>query len=89
MQSVVKAFFSISVETAGSQKMPQWKVILLFLWKVRVLIKFRDRMQQSVSGKFGKSFVMYICENCGLSKNGSAEIGTSISVETAGSQKIP
>ena len=66
MGSRVKAFCSISVETAGSQKMHRWKVILLYLWKVRVLRIFFDKMQQV---KLGESFLFYICEECGLSEN--------------------
>ena len=63
MGSRVKAFCSISVEAAGSQKMHWWKVILLNLLKVRVLRIFFDKM------KLGESFLFYICEECGLSEN--------------------
>ena len=52
----VKAFCSISAETAGSQKMPWWKVILLSLWKVRVLRRFLDKMQQMSVGSWVKAF---------------------------------
>ena len=80
----VKAFCSISAETAGSEKMPWWKVILLSLWKVRVLRRFLDKMQINVYAKCGESFLFNLCGNCGLSKNASVESDTSISVESAG-----
>ena len=43
------------------------------------------------ANKQGKFVILYkfLPRNCWLSKNGSVESGTSISVETAGSQKIP
>ena len=47
MRSLVKAFWSISVDTAGSQKMPLRKVILLSLWKVWVLRRFLDKRNKS------------------------------------------
>ena len=50
--------------------MPQWKAILLSLWKVRVLRRFLDKLQQMSMGSWVKAFC-------------------SISVESAGSQKIP
>ena len=68
MHSVVKVFFSISVETAGSQKMPQWKVILLFLWKVRVDRRFLDKMEQMSVGSWVKAFCSISVESAGSHK---------------------
>ena len=50
--SWVKALWWISVETAGSPKMAQWKVVLLSLWKLRVLRRFLDKMQQMSAGSW-------------------------------------
>ena len=63
----VKAFCSISAETAGSEKMPWWKVILLSLWKVRILRRFLDKMQINVYAQCGESFLFYLCGKCGFS----------------------
>ena len=54
LESLVYAFCSISVETVGSQKMPQRKVILS-LWKVRVIRRFLNKMQQMSLGSWVKA----------------------------------
>ena len=64
----VKAFCSISVETAGSQKMPQWKEILLFLWKVRVDRRFLDKMEQMSVGSWVKAFCSISVKSAGFRK---------------------
>ena len=46
-------------------------------------------MQSKVYGKLDESLLFDLSGNCGLSKNASVESDTSISVESAGSQKIP
>ena len=58
------------------------------LLKVWVHRRFLDKMQQMSTESWVKAFCS-ICGICGLSKNASVEGNTSISVESAGSQKIP
>ena len=87
------AFFLISVETAGSQKMPRWKVILLSLWKVWVLRRFLDKMQQASAGSWLIAFYSISVKSAGCQKlpeyYAIKMILQSIIVECAGSQKIP
>ena len=89
----VKALCSISVETAGSQKMPCWDVILLSLWKVRVLRRFLDKMQQVSAGSWLIAFCSISVKSAGFQTtpeyNAIKMILQSIIVECAGSQKIP
>ena len=84
----VKAFCSITVETAGSQKIPWWKGILICLWKVRVLGRFLDKMQQMSVGSWVKVSCLNSVKLRAL-KNALLGCDTSISVESAGCQKIP
>ena len=121
MGSWVKAFWKLS----ALKKMPWWKGILLSLWKVRVLRRFLDKMQQVSAGSWVIAFYsisvksagcqklpeyyaikmindtsIYHCGMCGLSEDSllkckQMSMGSwvkafcSISVESAGSQKIP
>ena len=89
----VRAFCSITVETAGCQKMPQWKAILLSLWKVRVLRRFLDKMQQVSAGSWVIAFCSISVKSAGFQTtpeyNAIKMILQSIIVECAGSQKIP
>ena len=64
----VKAFCSITVETAGSQKIPWWKGILICLWKVRVPGRFLDKMQQMSVGSWVKASCLNSVETAGSQK---------------------
>ena len=81
------------VESAGSQKMPRWKVILLSLWKVWVLRRFLDKMQQASAGSWLIAFYSISVKSAGCQKLSEyyaiKMILQSIIVECAGSQKIP
>ena len=110
----VKGVCSITVETAGCQKMPQWKAILLSLWKVRVLRRFLDKLQQMSMGGWVKAFWKlsalkkmpwwkgillslwkvrvlrrFLDKMQQMSAGSWVKAFCSISVESAGSQKIP
>ena len=91
--SWVKASCLNSVETAGSQKLPCCDVILLSLWKVRVLRIFLDKMQQVSAGSWVIAFCSISVKSAGFPKmpeyNAIKMILQSIIVECAGSQKIP
>ena len=69
MESLVNlvTFCSISVESAGSQKMPQRKVILS-VWKVLVLRRFLDKMQQMSRQSWMKAFCSISVETVGSQK---------------------
>ena len=66
MGSWVKAFCSISVETAGSQKCLSWRCF--YLWKVLVLRRFLDKMQQMSAGSWVKAFCSISVESAGSQK---------------------
>ena len=72
-------------ETAGSQKMPRWKVILLSLWKVRVLRRFLVKFQQLSMGSWVNASCLISGETAGSQKMCWWKvIFLSISVEEAG-----
>ena len=81
------------MESVGSQKMPRWKVILLSLWKVWVLRRFLDKIQQVSAGSWVIAFCSISVKSAGFQKmpeyNAIKMILQSIVVECAGSQKIP
>ena len=58
----------ITVETAGSQKIPWWKGILICLWKVRVPGRFLDKMQQMSVGSWVKASCLNSVETAGSQK---------------------
>ena len=63
--SWVKALWWISVETAGSPKMAQWKVVLLSL---QVFRRFLDKMQQMSAGSWVKTFCSISVKSAGFQK---------------------
>ena len=67
MGSWVKAFCSIPVETAGSQKCLSRKCYF-YLWKVLVLRRFLDKMQQMSAGSWVKAFCSISVESAGSQK---------------------
>ena len=73
------------VESAGSQKMPRWKVILLSLWKVQVLRRFLVKFQQLSMGSWVNASCLISGETAGSLKMRQWKvIFLSISVEEAG-----
>ena len=68
MGSWMKAFCLISVKSAGSQKMPWWKVILPSLWKLQVLRRFLDKMQQVSAGSWVIAFCSISVKSAGFQK---------------------
>ena len=72
MGSWVKAFCSISVESAGSQKIPPWnanKFLCKIGWKISVqsLWKLRALARKNALAESGAS--MYHCGKCGFSED--------------------
>ena len=63
-----ETFYSIYVETAGCQIMLLTKVILISLWKERVLKRFLDKMQQMSVGSQVKASCLISVESADSQK---------------------
>ena len=70
--------------------MAQRKLVLLSLWKLRVLRRFLDEMQEMSAGSWVKAFCLISVETVGSQKMPPWKvILLCLTVESAGSQKIP